>query len=142
MEWSPQGTIAASNLLYTSLLMSLLVAFVAMPDKRWFNRYLQHASGSVIRCCGNPRPRGIAVPVVHRVSPPCTRSSFLPAARHDTCGRLIRPSSRHFLYHSRNRLLCRDCDCQNMLLWVSVPNAGIGCSLASQRQRDNPEKTM
>jgi len=48
--WSgPSGEIvAASNLLYASLLISLLAAFVAMLGKQWLNRYLRHAGGSVI----------------------------------------------------------------------------------------------
>ena len=36
----PIEIITASNLLYASLLMSLLAAFVAMLGKQWLNRYL------------------------------------------------------------------------------------------------------
>ena len=53
--WSgpPTGIVATSNLLYASLVMSLLSAFVAMLGKQWLNRYLRHAGGSVIERCGD-----------------------------------------------------------------------------------------
>jgi len=53
--WSgpPGGIVEASNLLYASLVMSLLAAFVAMLGKQWLNRYLRHAGGSVIERCGD-----------------------------------------------------------------------------------------
>ncbi|KAF9783407.1 hypothetical protein BJ322DRAFT_1008448, partial [Thelephora terrestris] len=53
--WSgpPQEIITTLDLLYASLLMSLLAAFVAMLGKQWLNRYLRHAGGSVIERCGD-----------------------------------------------------------------------------------------
>jgi hypothetical protein len=42
-----------SNLLYASLLMSLLAAFVAMLGKQWLTRYLRHSGGSMIERCGD-----------------------------------------------------------------------------------------
>ena len=45
--------IATSDLLYASLLMSLLAAFVAMLGKQWLNRYLRHAGGSMVERCGD-----------------------------------------------------------------------------------------
>jgi hypothetical protein len=49
----PTEIITTSNLLYASLLMSLLAAFVAMLGKQWLNRYLRHAGGSMIERCGD-----------------------------------------------------------------------------------------
>ena len=40
-----------SDLLYASLLMSLLAAFVAMPGKQRLNRYLRHTGGSMAERC-------------------------------------------------------------------------------------------
>jgi hypothetical protein len=53
--WSgpPQEIITTSDLLYASLLMSLLAAFVAMLGKQWLNRYLRHTGGSAIERCGD-----------------------------------------------------------------------------------------
>lgn len=53
--WSgpPQEIIATLGLLYASLLMSLLAAFVAMLGKQWVNRYLHHIGGSAIERCGD-----------------------------------------------------------------------------------------
>ncbi|KAF9783409.1 hypothetical protein BJ322DRAFT_1070651 [Thelephora terrestris] len=48
-----QEIITTLDLLYASLLMSLLAAFVAMLGKQWLNRYLRHAGGSVIERCGD-----------------------------------------------------------------------------------------
>ena len=45
--------IATSNLLYASLLMSLLAVFVAMLGKQWLNGYLRHTGGSTIERCGD-----------------------------------------------------------------------------------------
>ena len=42
-----------SDLLYASLLMSLLAAFVAMLGKQWLNRYIRHAGGSMVERCGD-----------------------------------------------------------------------------------------
>jgi len=39
--------------MYTSLLISLLAAFIAMLGKQWLNRYLRHAGGSTIERCGD-----------------------------------------------------------------------------------------
>jgi hypothetical protein len=52
-EDPPSGIVAATGLLYASLLISLLAAFVAMLGKQWLNRYLRHAGGSVIDRCGD-----------------------------------------------------------------------------------------
>ena len=41
------------DLLYASLLMSPLAAFVAMLGKQWLNRYLRHAGGSTVERCGD-----------------------------------------------------------------------------------------
>ena len=43
----------ASNLLYASLSMSLLAAFVAMLGKQWLNRFLRHTGGSMVERCGD-----------------------------------------------------------------------------------------
>ena len=40
-------------LMYASLLISLLAAFVAMLGKQWLNRYLRNSDGSVIERCGD-----------------------------------------------------------------------------------------
>jgi len=39
--------------MYTSLLISLLAAFVAMLGKQWLNRYLSNSGGSMIERCGD-----------------------------------------------------------------------------------------
>jgi hypothetical protein len=49
----PTEIITTSDLLYASLLMSLLAAFVAMLGKQWVNRYLRHAGGSMVERCGD-----------------------------------------------------------------------------------------
>jgi len=49
----PTEVITTSDLLYASLLMSLLAAFVAMLGKQWLNRYLRHTGGSMIERCGD-----------------------------------------------------------------------------------------
>ena len=41
------------DLLYASLLMSLLAAFIAMLGKQWLNRYLRHSGGSTVGRCGD-----------------------------------------------------------------------------------------
>ena len=40
-------------LIYASLLISLLAAFIAMLGKQWLNRYLRHSGGSMIERCGD-----------------------------------------------------------------------------------------
>ena len=45
--------VTTSNLLYVSLLMSLLAAFVAMLGKQWLNRYMRHTGGSMVERCGD-----------------------------------------------------------------------------------------
>ena len=52
-EHTPNGIVTATVLLYASLLISLLAAFIAMLGKQWLNRYLRHAGGSVIERCGD-----------------------------------------------------------------------------------------
>ena len=49
----PAEIITTSDLLYASLLMSLLAAFVAMLGKQWLNRYLRHKGGSMVERCGD-----------------------------------------------------------------------------------------
>ena len=49
----PNEIVAAIGLLYASLLISLLVAFVAMFGKQWLNRYLRHTGGSMIERRGD-----------------------------------------------------------------------------------------
>jgi hypothetical protein len=49
----PAEIVTTSNLLYASLLISLLAAFVAMLGKQWLNRYLRHAGGSIVERCGD-----------------------------------------------------------------------------------------
>jgi len=49
----PAEIITALDLLYASLLMSLLAAFIAMLGKQWLNRYLRHAGGSMVERCGD-----------------------------------------------------------------------------------------
>jgi hypothetical protein len=49
----PAEIVTTSNLLYASLLISLLAAFVAMLGKQWLSRYLRHAGGSMIERCGD-----------------------------------------------------------------------------------------
>ena len=41
------------DLLYASLSMSLLAAFIAMLGKQWLTRYLRHAGGSMVERCGD-----------------------------------------------------------------------------------------
>ena len=50
---SPTEVVTTSNLLYASLLMSLLAAFVAMLGKQWLNRYLRRTGGSIVERCGD-----------------------------------------------------------------------------------------
>ena len=45
--------VTATSVLYASLLISLLAAFIAMLGKQWLNRYLRHAGGSMIERCGD-----------------------------------------------------------------------------------------
>ena len=45
--------ITVTGLMYASLLISLLAAFVAMLGKQWLNRYLRNSGGSMIERCGD-----------------------------------------------------------------------------------------
>ena len=49
----PQEIITTKDLLYASLLMSLLAAFVAMLGKQWLNRFIRHTGGSMVERCGD-----------------------------------------------------------------------------------------
>ena len=49
----PSEIVTVTGLLYASLLMSLLAAFVAMLGKQWLVRYRRHAGGSMIERCGD-----------------------------------------------------------------------------------------
>ena len=51
---SPSGEIVTITcLMYVSLLISLLAAFVTMLGKQWLNRYLRNSGGSMIERCGD-----------------------------------------------------------------------------------------
>ncbi|KAF9779229.1 hypothetical protein BJ322DRAFT_1013612, partial [Thelephora terrestris] len=52
-ENPPGEIVTATALLFASLLISLLAAFIAMLGKQWLNRYLRHAGGSTIERCGD-----------------------------------------------------------------------------------------
>jgi len=52
-EPAPSEIVTVTCLMYASLLISLLAAFVAMLGKQWLNRYLRNAGGSVIERCGD-----------------------------------------------------------------------------------------
>ena len=45
--------VTVTSLMYASLLISLLAAFVAMLGKQWLNRYLRHSGGSMVERCGD-----------------------------------------------------------------------------------------
>ena len=45
--------VVVTGLMYASLLISLLAAFIAMLGKQWLNRYLRHSGGSMIERCGD-----------------------------------------------------------------------------------------
>ena len=49
----PSEIVIVTCLMYASLMMSLLAAFVAMLGKQWLNRYLRNSGGSVIERCGD-----------------------------------------------------------------------------------------
>ena len=49
----PAEIITTLNLLYASLLISLLAAFIAVLGKQWLSRYLRHAGGSMAERCGD-----------------------------------------------------------------------------------------
>jgi len=52
-ESPPREIVTVTGLMYASLLISLLAAFVAMLGKQWLNRYLRNAGGSTIERCGD-----------------------------------------------------------------------------------------
>jgi len=52
-EDSPSEIVTVTGLMYASLLISLLAAFVAMLGKQWLNRYLRNSGGSMIERCGD-----------------------------------------------------------------------------------------
>ena len=47
----PSKIITATGLIYASLLISLLTAFIAMSGKQWLNRYSWSSSGSAVELC-------------------------------------------------------------------------------------------
>ena len=49
----PAEIVTTIILLYASLLISLLAAFVGMLGKQWVNRYLRHTGGSMVTRCGD-----------------------------------------------------------------------------------------
>ena len=52
-EGSPREAVIVTGLMYASLVISLLAAFIAMLGKQRLNRYLRHAGGSVIERYGD-----------------------------------------------------------------------------------------
>ena len=50
-----EGIVVAANLLYASLVTSLLAAFVAILGKQWVNRYTRNKGGSTVERCGDCR---------------------------------------------------------------------------------------
>ena len=52
-EDPPIEIVTTTGLMYASLLISLLAAFVAMLGKQWLNRYLRNTGGSMIERCGD-----------------------------------------------------------------------------------------
>ena len=52
-EDPPSEIVTVTGLMYASLLISLLAAFIAMLGKQWLNRYLRNAGGSMIERCGD-----------------------------------------------------------------------------------------
>jgi len=52
-EDPPSEIVTVTGLMYASLLISLLAAFVAMLGKQWLNRYLRNSGGSMIERCGD-----------------------------------------------------------------------------------------
>ena len=52
-EDPPIEVVTVTGLMYASLLISLLAAFVAMLGKQWLNRYLRHSGGFMIERCGD-----------------------------------------------------------------------------------------
>ena len=49
----PTEIVTVTGLMYASLFISLLAAFIAMLGKQWLNRYMRNAGGSVIERCGD-----------------------------------------------------------------------------------------
>jgi hypothetical protein len=45
--------VTATCLMYASLLISLLAAFVAMLGRQWLNRYMRNTGGSMMERCGD-----------------------------------------------------------------------------------------
>jgi hypothetical protein len=52
-ENPPAEIVTVTALMYASLVISLLAAFVAMLGKQWLNRYLRNTGGSMIERCGD-----------------------------------------------------------------------------------------
>ena len=52
-EDPPGETVTAASLMYASLSISLLAAFIAMLAKQWLNRYLRNKGGSMVERCGD-----------------------------------------------------------------------------------------
>ena len=54
IQQNPTGEmVTVTGLMYASLVMSLLAAFIAMLGKQWLNRYLRNQGGSMIERCGD-----------------------------------------------------------------------------------------
>jgi len=52
-EGPPSEIVTVTCLMYASLLVSMLAAFVAMLGKQWLNWYLRNSGGSMIERCGD-----------------------------------------------------------------------------------------
>ena len=52
-EGPSSEVVTATCLMYASLVISLLAAFIAMLGKQWLNRYKRNAGGSIIDRCGD-----------------------------------------------------------------------------------------
>ena len=57
-EDPPSELVTVTGLMYASLLISLLAAFVAMLGKKWLDRYLRNSGGSTIGRCGDRQRKG------------------------------------------------------------------------------------
>ena len=80
----PSEIVTATSLLFASLLLSLLAAFIAMLGKQWLNRHLRHAGGSMVERCGDRQIKCDGLQIVHfkhRDRPCC-----------EGCGRRLDPA--------------------------------------------------
>ena len=84
------------------------------------------------------RPGEMAVPTTHQGfrhhAPGCPFSSHLRTITLHVVGQCLCCTHRHLLYPSWFRLLYRDHDRRNIVVWVSVPDASVDSAATSQRQ--------